>query len=263
MIVNGEVKFVSSPDLCDYSDFVVASGKEEVFYRSIIGFFKENGWNKVRLNSIPDGSPTLTHLPQLAENKKYSIKIEEADVAPICSLPSSWERYLQTLSKKNRHEIRRKIRNIGNHSAYSRYVFDPIRDDIDECFTDFIRLHKGSSIAKTQFMTPGREDFFFDMFSELAQRDELRLEFLILEDKRVACCVGFDYADSYLLYNSGYDPQYSDLSVGFVNKVLALEGSISAGRRTFDFLRGSERYKYQLGGVDRPVYNILLHNEAS
>ena len=33
MIVNGEVKFVSSPDLCDYSDFVVASGKEEVFYR--------------------------------------------------------------------------------------------------------------------------------------------------------------------------------------------------------------------------------------
>ena len=79
-----------------------------------------------------------------------------------------------------------------------------------------------------------------------------------LDGVRVAACINFDYGDSYLLYNSGYDPAYSQLSVGFVNKAWSIKDAIESGKRTFDFLRGTERYKYDLGAEDRSIYTIRI-----
>ena len=86
----------------------------------------------------------------------------------------------------------------------------------------------------------------------------LRLSFLELGGVRVAACASFDYRDEYLLYNSGYDPAYSHLSVGFVGKALSIKDAIGRGRKSFDFLRGSERYKYHLGGTDRLIYRLVV-----
>jgi CelD/BcsL family acetyltransferase involved in cellulose biosynthesis len=39
--------------------------------------------------------------------------------------------------------------------------------------------------------------------------------------------------------------------VGFLSKVFAIKDSIQKGRKRFNFLKGDEKYKRQLGG--RPV----------
>ena len=74
----------------------------------------------------------------------------------------------------------------------------------------------------------------------------------------MASCICFDYADTYLLYNSGYDPEYSSLSVGLLNKAFCIKEAIEVGRDTFDFLRGTERYKYDLGGKNSSVYQMVI-----
>ena len=61
-----------------------------------------------------------------------------------------------------------------------------------------------------------------------------------------------------MLYNSGYDPRYSRLSVGLVSKALAIKEAIEAGKRSFNFLRGTERYKYHLGAKDFAVYQLTV-----
>ena len=33
---------------------------------------------------------------------------------------------------------------------------------------------------------------------------------------------------------------------------------MAAGRRRFDFLRGNERYKYEWGAVDEPIFRLLV-----
>ena len=71
-------------------------------------------------------------------------------------------------------------------------------------------------------------------------------------------CVNFDYGSSYLLYNSGYDPAYARMSVGLLNKALTIQWAIASGKRVFDFLRGDERYKYELGAVDRWIYRLTV-----
>jgi CelD/BcsL family acetyltransferase involved in cellulose biosynthesis len=39
---------------------------------------------------------------------------------------------------------------------------------------------------------------------------------------------------------------------------LYIENRIDAGRRRFDFLRGQERYKYEWGAVDEPIFRLLV-----
>ena len=108
-------------------------------------------------------------------------------------------------------------------------------------------------------MTEARERFFTELMETAAARGRLKLSMLEFDGVRVAACISFDYEDSYLLYNSGYDPAYSQLSVGFVNKAWTIKDAIESGKRTFDFLRGIERYKYDLGAEDP----VDLHHSDS
>ena len=107
-------------------------------------------------------------------------------------------------------------------------------------------------------MTEQRSGFFEEIVEEASQKSHLRLRFTFIEDKPVSSTLGFNYNDSFLLYNSGYDPEYSNLSVGIESTVNAIKVAIDEGLEYFDFLRGPERYKYQLGGKDKFIYQISI-----
>ena len=70
--------------------------------------------------------------------------------------------------------------------------------------------------------------------------------------------MGFDYNDKMYLYNSAYDPQYDSLSAGLLCKILCIQESIQEGRKVFDFLKGNETYKRQLGGKEIPLYRCQI-----
>ncbi len=71
----------------------------------------------------------------------------------------------------------------------------------------------------------------------------------------------FDYNNTVFLYNNGYDPQYSFLSVGLISKALCIKASIERGRGKFDFLKGAEEYKYRLGGKEVNLYSCQISFE--
>ena len=47
---------------------------------------------------------------------------------------------------------------------------------------------------------------------------------------------------------AGYDPAHSYFSVGVLLAALGVQEAIATGKRRFDFLRGSEPYKYAFRG---------------
>ena len=71
-------------------------------------------------------------------------------------------------------------------------------------------------------------------------------------------CICFSYEGTYLLYNSGYDPEKSALSVGLLNKVFTIQEAIKLDVKEYNFLRGTERYKYHLGASDRSVFDLVV-----
>ena len=254
---DGVISFLGGTDLFDYHDFLVIQGRERPFFEALWNYLQGISWRTLELLSLREGSPTLELLPALATGAGLDVEIVEEDRSPRKSLPENWDVYVSSLRKKDRHELRRKLRRLEASGAVRQYMVGS-PDEVAAGMSDFFTLMRASREDKHDFMTADRERFFREVAGELASRGQFRLFFMEVEGKRVASCICFDYAGSYLLYNSGYDPAYSTLSVGLLNKALALKDAIEAGRDEFDFLRGTERYKYNLGGEDRIVYRMVV-----
>ncbi len=253
----GVVTFVGDKDLSDYFDFLAIEGNEEDFYRALCSHLADSDidWRCLDLPSLREDSPTLNYLPALAEERGLKVQIERETTTPVAQLPNTWDEYVAGLRRKDRHELRRKLRRLEGTDGHHQYQCSN-GDGLGDCMDDFFRLLRASKEEKAEFLTPGRERFFVDIAEELSSRDQFKLYFLEVSGERVACCICLDYGGSYLLYNSGYDPGYSQLSVGLLNKAFSIRTAIEEGRRSFNFLKGNERYKYHLGGQDVSVYRL-------
>ena len=255
-VSDGTVTFLGDTDLFDYRDFLMPKGGEDEFYPVVFDEIDTWEWDTLCLESVPEDSPTIRFAITVSKEKGWHVTVEEEDKAPFKSLPDTWDDYVSGLGKKYRHELRRKVRKLGNSGEVTQYDCTP--EMLPGHLPDFFRLHRMSSPEKSEFMTEARERFFTELMETASARGHLKLSMLELDGVRVAACINFDYEDSYLLYNSGYDPAYSQLSVGFVNKAWTIKDAIESGKRTFDFLRGTERYKYDLGAEDRSIYKIMI-----
>ena len=117
---------------------------------------------------------------------------------------------------------------------------------------------KSNKEDKRDFMDPQRVIFFQTVISEMLDEGLAKLFFLEIGSRKVASALCFDLGASRFLYNSGYNPEFSPLSIGLLNKALTIDVAISENKSEYNFLRGTERYKYHLGAEDRKVFDIKI-----
>ena len=253
---DGTICFVGNVEVSDYLDFVVQTGEEETFYTALLDTLREEQWETLDLHGLSASSPTLSYLQSLAPGKGLSVAIEQETVAPAMDLPDSWDGFLSSLKKKDRHELRRKMRRLTSNVSARYYCLEG--EELVGAMDDFLRLHRVSSDEKAAFMDVQMERFFRTIADRLADKEWVKLYFLEVDGERVSTALCFDYDQESLLYNSGFDPGYGWLSVGLLLKAFCVRDAIESGKRRFDFLRGSEHYKYELGGVDAPIYRCQV-----
>ncbi len=254
----GVCTFIGGTDLVDYlgfkhdghlDDYVVA-----LLLRSL---YEDDGVSALVLESLPEDSHTFHAVQRVASDIGWEMHVWDEGVAPRVSLPRTVDDYYASLTKKHRHELRRKLRRLNN-AGDVKQVEISTPDDVARGMDDFIRLHRSSSIDKRDFMTAQRESFFRDIAVELACDGLTRLNFLYLNDEIVATSLGFLVGKTKYLYNSGYEPDRAWLAVGLLNHAICILKSIEEGVEVYDFMRGDERYKYHLGAVNRHIYTVRL-----
>jgi CelD/BcsL family acetyltransferase involved in cellulose biosynthesis len=194
----------------------------------------------------------------------WTLNVEREDVCPVVHLPAGidFDGYLATLGKKDRHEIRRKIRRAeATGEIRLTNSTDPLAD-----LEDFIDLHQRRWGDDGLFpRTPGGHAsrvFFRRLFEEHGPDGSLRLAFLTIGDRRVAAGVHFRTADGYLYYNAGVDPDARDLSPGVIMVAAYVQRAIAEGCRRLDLLRGDEPYKYEWGATDEPIQRLLVRRDV-
>lgn len=263
MIDGSEISFLGSTDLVDYHDFLTRVRLSSDCIESVVSAVDEmQDIDTILLQSLPGNSPTINQFREAAERAGWNVEIEQEDVAPRVDLPESWDEYVSSLRKKDRHELRRKLRRL-EAAGEVRQVELTSPADVEAAMNDFMRLHRMSTPDKNEFMTPEREQFFSKIAVELARENSTRLCFLEVNGVREATSLSFVTGKVRYLYNSGYNPAQSNLSVGLLNHALAIKSSIEDGHRVFDFMRGNESYKYHLGGIDRQVFALKATRQSS
>lgn len=263
MVDGSEVSFLGSTDLVDYHDFLTKDRLTPRCIQTVVSAISEMPEiDKILLQSLPGNSPTITQFREAAEQAGWNVEIEQEDVAPRIELPDTWEEYVSNLRKKDRHELRRKLRRL-EAAGEVKLVELSSPEYIEPAMGDFMRLHRMSTPDKNEFMTTEREQFFCKVAVALARENLTRLVFLEIDGVREATSLSFVSGNVRYLYNSGYNPAQSKLSVGLLNHALAIKSSIESGHRIFDFMRGNESYKYHLGGTDRQVFALTATRRTS
>jgi CelD/BcsL family acetyltransferase involved in cellulose biosynthesis len=252
-------EFVGHYSICDYMDVVVAEGFESQFYVSLLGELARDGATLLDLRGVAESSPTVAGVTDAAGAAGYALEREREALAPVVCLPESWDDFLAGLSKKDRHELRRKLRRLD--SAGGDVQLRVLTETAECCgFLDtFFGLMKASSHHKEEFLArPGMESFFRTMTQAMADEGLVRFYILTFDAQPVAAVMNFDVAGRLYMYNSGYDPAYAHYAVGLMSKALLMQDAIENGRECVDFLRGDESYKYDLGGKDQQVFRLVL-----
>ena len=258
MRIDGQLSFIGDASICDFMDVLVDPEHADEAYKDLWQQLCAEDWSELELWGLMASSPTREHIKAYAAENGIAVTEEVEAVAPRLSLPDSWEGYLATLGKKDRHELRRKIRKLYESGADVTFDVLSTQGEVVGAMDEFLDLHTRSRADKTDFMTPEMETFFRRMASAMAAEGLIRLFMLRVNRRPAACVLCFD-AGSYLyLYNSGYDPEFSSLSVGLVSKALCVQWAIENGMTGLDFLRGDEPYKYDLGAKDQEIYRIRL-----
>ena len=173
-----------------------------------------------------------------------------------------------TLGKKERHEIRRKVRRAeGAGETALVESADAVAD-----LGAFIDLHQrrwGDDGLVPD--TPGGAQSrvfirrLFELFGErstaadaIPQDPSLHLAFLEVGGRRVAAAVFFETPGALLYYNAGVDPDARDLSPGVVLLERLVRRAIERGKCKVDLMRGDEPYKYEWGARDEPIQRLLV-----
>jgi hypothetical protein len=214
----------------------------------IVRILKESEYNKIFIDSVQ--FEEVQSLNKKIIESNFSIKLTPRDISVYIELPKTYEEYLANLGKKKRHELKRKLNKFTREFSDYKILKGHSKDQ----FISFIELHKNSSKEKEEFMTKDTQDFFY----RLLNIDGWTIYLLLVKGEVVAGNFCYENEEASYLYNSGKNKLFDPFSVGMYLTHYLIKKSIKQKKKTFDFLKGSERYKFDLGGVVRQLYDIEI-----
>jgi CelD/BcsL family acetyltransferase involved in cellulose biosynthesis len=246
---------VGSIEISDYLDLIVREQDLARFLSGLLDFLQRDTtahWSALDWYNLPDASPTLAILKMESERRGWSYREEIYRPTPRIPLNGSFDDYLSRIDKKQRHEIRRKMRRAAESDKYVRFVLVNGDDRIEaqiEAFFDLMVHDPG----KAEFLHPAMREQMAATIRDAHTHGYLWLGFLEVEGTKVAGSLNFDYKNKLWGYNSGVSREHMELSPGWVLLAHTIQWCTENGRYEFDFMRGDEEYKYRFGGVNKHV----------
>ncbi|HVF26051.1 MAG TPA: GNAT family N-acetyltransferase [Anaerolineales bacterium] len=251
---------VGSIEISDYLDLIVREQDLPRFLSGLFDFLESSNtgargprpYTAVDWYNIPDSSPTRAALMAEFEKRGWQYHAEVYRPTPRIALNGSFEEYLARIDKKQRHEIRRKMRRAAESELNVRFVIVDINADIETETNDFFHLMTQDP-NKANFLTPLMREQMTVTIRTAFEQGYLWLAFLEIGGVKVAASLNFDYKNKLWGYNSGVSREHMELSPGWVLLAHTIQWCCENGRYEFDFMRGDEEYKYRFGGVNRYV----------
>ncbi len=251
---------LGSIEISDYLDIIARQQDIPAFMEALLTYLASQSLTAAGLldwHNVLESSPTLPALQAAAQKLGWSYSQQPLQHCPYIPLPADWERYLSGIDKKQRHEIRRKMRRAKEYYLPVRWYFCQDGSTLERDMDDFMQLMSYDA-DKSKFLTPEMRKQLQAIAQAAHRAGWLQLSFIEVNGQRAAGYLNFDYMNHIWVYNSGFDLQFSELSLGWVLLGNLLQWAIENGRQCFDFMRGDEQYKYRFGAIDRLVMRLQV-----
>lgn len=237
---SGDVTCAGQADLTDYHS---PRGNDFETIVESLGEIRRSSTSLI-LDSLPEHSARLLH--KLSEGAGLSVELSEETIGTMTIDVEN--DYLAGLGKKQRHEVRRKLRRYEESAGPADLEISKGPEPLER----FIRLHRMAGGEKGEFFDPARVEFF----GRLVEQNGWEFAELKSGSSVVASLFGFRESAAYYLYNSSFDPDYREVSPGIVGLYRVIEHVVESGCTRVDLLKGDEPYKFRMGAVRRPLFTL-------
>lgn len=238
-----QIEFLGSPEMgSDYLDVFATRGKEKETASHLYDFLFGPAaplWDSMMITEMPSASLFLLYFSEELRRRGKYFSVKNMVYCPTVRLPASWDAFLNSLSLHRKKAFRRDLR-VLQRSDSMRYETIPLTQPID----GLPRL-----FSLYQSIEARKDDLFYEHLTRFAERCTgkawIEIDFLNISGQDVAGFLHFMYNDTLSLYLMAVNKNFnSKISIGNVLVGLRLEGAISRSVHVYDFLKGSEDYKF-------------------
>ncbi len=276
-VASGRVlRMLGTGEVCsDYLSLLCQRGMEASVIESIADFlmnaqndYLHDGlhWDLILLDGVDIEDHAVNSLAAQLSGHGCRVHRRQGLNCWRLNLPTSWEEYLQTLSRSYRRQIRRLEDDYFKNGRAILHSIERI-DDLPWAMDLLIDMHqrRRQSLGDAgSFASPRFTAFIRGVLPELMRQGRLQFHWLELDGRPVALEYHLAGGGVLYAYQAGVEPEAMEFQPGKLLNLATIRRAIEQGYRVFDFLRGDEPYKAHFRAAPRPSLELrIVPNRAS
>jgi CelD/BcsL family acetyltransferase involved in cellulose biosynthesis len=240
---------------------------EDAVAAAAMAALEEHGIDRTMLllENVAPGGSWWREMQDVSSLRRAAVEQQKNELVyiPLHSLDWDWDTYLAGRSKNFRRRVRRREKSLRrDHQVELRMSTDSTLEADLERFFD-LHLLRWSKRGRSSLEAVGVKPVLTSFAGEAQRNGWLRLSLLEVDGTAVAAFLGWRVGRVYAFYQQGFDPTWSDHSVGFVLATLMIREAMAEGADEFDFLLGTEDYKRAFSDSARLAETVVLPKAAS
>jgi CelD/BcsL family acetyltransferase involved in cellulose biosynthesis len=241
----------SSGDPADYSDLLaLPHARERVQAAAARELWRRrHEWDVLVLGELPPDSA----IPVALNRVGLKVAHRSTVACPLLALPDSFEAYLKTIPSRRRTNVRRHLRYLDEGEIELRV---PPVEDLPAAIDRWqeLRVRQWQTMRKHLLSAHGTRDFrnlVVDAVTDLVPKRLMLVWEFVRGGQVVGSSVNLCDDRAFYPYLNAFAPELHSFGIGKIATAHGIRVSIAAGRAYYDFMRGTEPYKYWFGAVDR------------
>lgn len=233
----------------DYLDCFSKPGFERQVLAHFFEFLEsvDDAWDWMQIESVPQASPCLAALGEIAAARGWTFSSEEVPCATL-ELPHKWEDYLQRLRPRVRTKIRSALGYFDRLEIQPTECADAV--ELDSWLPQLFDLHTRrwqKRHGPGVFRSESRQLFYREVSRATLQSGWLAFHRLTWCERPLALQYGFRYHKHFYVLQEGYEPGFEKLRPGVALRGWVMRDEIEQGSTEYDFLAGTARHKLDWG----------------
>lgn len=236
--------------ITDYSQFIIdPDSNNRLMIKRVLAKLEElqgGRWDTYKIDNLSDNDDNANLFKNLMLKSLYS-GVTSTEITPIIKYDHGYK------EAKKIANVKRRFKKIKDSSAIIHETGSDINIALMEKFSD---LHK-ISYPDSGFDKDRSQSFYKAIIHDEDINHHIYFSYISHEDKMIAAHFGFMDAETFFYYVPTYDETYSTYGPGQFLLLELINKAESEGRAEFDFLRGSEEYKFSWTNKINTNYTII------